>query len=72
MHLPLRDGRLPASLRSGGVLAGIVCVLAIPGGLLAASITGTGHAAVYVVMLASGSAAVLLPALRRPASRVPT
>ena len=63
MHLPLRDRRLPASLRSGGVLAGIVCVLAIPGGLLAASITGTGHAAVYVVMLASGSAAVLLPAL---------
>ncbi len=63
MHLPLRDRRLPASLRSGGVLAGIVCVLAIPGGLLAASITGTGHAAVYVVLLASGSAAVLLPAL---------
>ncbi len=40
-----------------------MCVLAIPGGLLAASITGTGHAAVYVVLLASGSAAVLLPAL---------
>lgn len=63
MHLPLRDSRLAASLRSGGLLAGIVCVLAIPGGLLAASITGTGHAAVYVVLLASGSAAVLLPAL---------
>jgi len=63
MHLPLRDKRLPASLRSGGLLAGIVCVLAIPGGLLAASITGTGHAALYVVLLASGSAAVLLPAL---------
>ncbi len=63
MHLPLRDRRLPASLRSGGLLAGIVCVLAIPGGLLAESITGTGHAAIYVVLLASGSAAVLLPAL---------
>lgn len=63
MHLPLRDKRLAASLRGGGVLAGIVCVLAIPGGLLAASIAGTGHAAVYVVLLASGSAAVLLPAL---------
>jgi Kef-type K+ transport system membrane component KefB len=63
MHLPLRDKRLPASLRSGGLLAGIVCVLAIPGGLLAESIAGTGHAAVYVVLLASGSAAVLLPAL---------
>jgi Kef-type K+ transport system membrane component KefB len=63
MHLPLRDRRLPASLRGGGLLAGIVCVLAIPGGLLAASIAGTGHAAIYVVLLASGSAAVLLPAL---------
>ncbi|MGH2852809.1 MAG: cation:proton antiporter [Solirubrobacteraceae bacterium] len=63
MHLPLRDRRLPASLRSGGVLAGIVCMLALPGGLLAASLTGTGHAAIYVVLLASGSAAVLLPAL---------
>ncbi len=63
MHLPLRDPRLSASLRSGGVLAGIVCVLAIPGGLLAASLAGTGNAAVYVVLLASGSAAVLLPAL---------
>ncbi len=63
MHLPLRDSRLSASLRGGGLLAGIVAVLALPGGLLAASITGTGHAAVYVVLLASGSAAVLLPAL---------
>jgi Kef-type K+ transport system membrane component KefB len=63
MHLPLRDRRLPASLRGGGLLAGVVCVLAIPGGLLAAGIAGTGHAAIYVVLLASGSAAVLLPAL---------
>ena len=63
MHLPLRDKRLSASLRSGGLLAGIVCVLAVPAGLLAASIAGTGHAAVYIVLLASGSAAVLLPAL---------
>jgi Kef-type K+ transport system membrane component KefB len=63
MHLPLREKRLAASLRSGGVLAGIVCLLAIPAGLLAAGVAGTGHAAVYVVLLASGSAAVLLPAL---------
>jgi Kef-type K+ transport system membrane component KefB len=63
MHLPLRDKRLAASLRSGGLLAGIVCILAVPAGLLAADIAGTGHAAVYIVLLASGSAAVLLPAL---------
>jgi Kef-type K+ transport system membrane component KefB len=64
MHLPLRDRRLASAVRDGGLLAGIVCVLAIPGGLLAAGIAGTGHAAVYAVLLASGSAAVLLPALQ--------
>jgi Kef-type K+ transport system membrane component KefB len=62
MHLPLRDRRLAASLRDGALLAAIVGVLAVPGGMLAASIAGTGHAAVYAVVLASGSAAVLLPA----------
>jgi Kef-type K+ transport system membrane component KefB len=67
MHLPLRDRRLAGALRDGALLAGIVCLLAIPGGLLAASIAGTGHAAVYAVLLASGSAAVLLPALQEAA-----
>jgi Kef-type K+ transport system membrane component KefB len=63
MHLPLRDRRLVASARDGALLAAIVCLLALPAGLLAASIAGTGHAAVYAVVLASGSAAVLLPAI---------
>jgi Kef-type K+ transport system membrane component KefB len=63
MHLPLRDRRLLASLRVGGVLAAIVAVLAVPAGLAAADLAGTAHAAVYAVVLASGSAAVLLPAL---------
>jgi|SRR5271154_44811 len=64
MHLPLRDRRLAAALRGGAVLVAIVCVLAVPAGLLASSIAGSGHAAVYAVVLASGSAAVLLPALQ--------
>jgi Kef-type K+ transport system membrane component KefB len=63
MHLPLRDPRLARSLRSGALLAAIVALLALPAGLLAAEIAGTAHAAVYAVVLASGSAAVLLPAL---------
>ena len=63
MHLPLRDRRLAASMRDGAVLAGLVCVLAVPGGFLAAAIAGTGHGAIYAVVLASGSAAVLLPAI---------
>ncbi len=62
MHLPLRDRRLAASARHGALLALVVCLLALPAGLLAASIAGTGHAAIYAVVLASGSAAVLLPA----------
>src|SRR5580692_49165 len=63
MHLPLRDRRLAAAARQGGLLAAIVCVLAVPAGLLASVIAGSGHAAVYAVVLASGSAAVLLPAI---------
>jgi Kef-type K+ transport system membrane component KefB len=63
MHLPLRERRLISSLRAGALLAAAVAVLAVPGGLLAAAIAGTGHAAVYAVLLASGSAAVLLPAI---------
>jgi len=63
MHLPLRDARLSASLRSGAVLAVIVGLLAVPAGLLAAAVVGTSHAAIYAVVLASGSAAVLLPAI---------
>jgi Kef-type K+ transport system membrane component KefB len=63
MHLPLRDRRLWASLRSGTVLAAIVGVLAVPAGFAAAAVAGTSHAAIYAVVLASGSAAVLLPAL---------
>jgi Kef-type K+ transport system membrane component KefB len=64
MHLPLRDKRLAAALRGGGLLAALVGVLAVPAGLLAGEISGAGHAAVYAVVLASGSAAVLLPAIQ--------
>ncbi len=63
MHLPLSDRRLAAAARKGGLLAGLVCVLAVPAALLAADIAGSGHAAIYAVVLASGSAAVLLPAV---------
>jgi Kef-type K+ transport system membrane component KefB len=64
MHLPLRDQRLSASLRGGALLAVIVGLLAVPAGFAAAAIAGTNHAAIYAVVLASGSAAVLLPALQ--------
>ena len=62
MHLPLRERRLFSSLRRGAMLAAIVAVLAVPAGIAAAALAGTAHAAIYAVVLASGSAAVLLPA----------
>jgi Kef-type K+ transport system membrane component KefB len=62
MHLPLRERRLLDSLRRGALPAAIVGVLAVPAGIAAAALAGTAHAAIYAVVLASGSAAVLLPA----------
>jgi Kef-type K+ transport system membrane component KefB len=60
-HIPLRDRRLPTALRSGALAAGAVLLLAPLGGLAAASIAGTGDAAIYAVILGSGSAAAVLP-----------
>jgi Kef-type K+ transport system membrane component KefB len=60
----LREQRMAASLRKGAVVAALVCVLAVPAGVLAAALAGTSHAAIYAVLLASGSAAVLLPAVQ--------
>jgi len=71
MHLPLRDRRLTASLRTGAVLAAIVGMLAAPAGLAAAAVAGTSHAAIYAVVLASGSAAVLLPAFQEARASSP-
>jgi Kef-type K+ transport system membrane component KefB len=64
MHLPLRDPRLGSAAREGALLAGLVALLAVPAGLLAALTAGGGHAAIYAVVLASGSAAILLPAIQ--------
>ncbi|MFI4990260.1 MAG: cation:proton antiporter [Solirubrobacterales bacterium] len=64
MHLPLRERRLTASLRRGAMLAATVGVLAVPAGIAAAALAGTAHAAIYAVVLASGSAAILLPAFQ--------
>jgi Kef-type K+ transport system membrane component KefB len=62
-HIPLQDRRLRASLRNGAVAAGAVLLLAPVGGLVAASAAGTGDAAVYAVLLASGSVAAVLTML---------
>jgi Kef-type K+ transport system membrane component KefB len=64
MHVPLRDRRLRRALRPGARAAGVAAIAAPLGGLVVAELTGTGHIAVYGVLLASGSAAIVLPSLQ--------
>jgi len=64
MNVPLRDERVRASLGRGSVAAGVVAVLAVGAGLLVSRIGATGHPAIYAVLIASGSAAVVLPVIQ--------
>jgi Kef-type K+ transport system membrane component KefB len=64
MHVPLRDRRLRGALGRGATAAAVAAIAAPLGGLVVAELTGSGHAAVYAVLLASGSAAIVLPTLR--------
>jgi Kef-type K+ transport system membrane component KefB len=63
MHVPLRQPGLLSGIRRGGLAAVIAGTLAPLAGLAVARASGTHHAAVYALLLASGSAAILLPAL---------
>ena len=63
MHVPLRQPGLLSGLRRGGLAAVIAALLAPLAGIAAAQASGTHHAAIYALLLASGSAAVLLPVL---------
>jgi Kef-type K+ transport system membrane component KefB len=64
MHVPLADRRLRHALGPGALAAGVAALAAPLAGLVVAELTGTGHTAVYAVLLASGSAAIVLPALQ--------
>jgi len=63
LHVPLRQPGLTSGLRRGAVAAAIAAALAIPAGLAAAAVTSGGHPGIYALLLASGSAAILLPVL---------
>jgi Kef-type K+ transport system membrane component KefB len=63
MHVPLRQPGLMSGVRRGGIAAAIVALLAPLAGIAVARASGTHHAAIYALLLASGSAAILLPAL---------
>lgn len=60
-HVPLRDVRLRSALRVGVLRAVAVGVLAVGVGAAVSAAFGTGHPALYAVLLASSSAALILP-----------
>jgi Kef-type K+ transport system membrane component KefB len=63
-HVPVRDRRLLVSLRKGIVGAVLVGLIATVLAVVLARAVGTGHAAVYAVVMASSSAALVLPAVQ--------
>jgi Kef-type K+ transport system membrane component KefB len=60
-HVPVHDPHLRAALRIGTIRAVAIGVVAALFGVVVAKIFGTGHAALYAVLMASSSAALILP-----------
>ncbi|GAB3916985.1 hypothetical protein GCM10011575_32890 [Microlunatus endophyticus] len=60
-HVPVRDRRLLSGARSALLRLTVVIAAAIVLGLLVSYAFGTGHGALYAVLFASSSAAVILP-----------
>lgn len=63
-HLPVRDPGLRRSLPGGTVRAAAVGLASAPVALGLSRVFGTGHAALYSVLLASSSAALILPMIQ--------
>ena len=60
-HVPIKDQRLRSQLGRGTLLAVGTGVLAVPAGLAIAAFAGNDHGLLYAVLLASSSAAVVMP-----------
>jgi Kef-type K+ transport system membrane component KefB len=60
-HVPVRDTRLRGALAKGGLVTVGVGVLAVPVAFALSHLAHTGHTAVYAVVLASSSAALVMP-----------
>ena len=60
-HVPVRDVRLRAGLRIGAARAVAIGALAIVPAVIASRVFGTDHAPMYAVLMASSSAALILP-----------
>lgn len=61
MSVPVRDPSVRRSVGGGAARAALVAVLAVPASLLLVQLPGVAHPAVYAVIIASSSAAVVLP-----------
>lgn len=60
-HVPMRDAAIRPALRRGVLRAGLVGLAAVPVGIGLAAAFGTGKAGLYAVLVASSSAALVLP-----------
>lgn len=63
-HVPVRDRELRRGMKVGALRAALVGALSVPLGLLLANAFGTGNGLMYAVVIASSSAAMILPALQ--------
>jgi Kef-type K+ transport system membrane component KefB len=70
-HVPLGDHALRGALFRGALLACLVGVLAVPVGLGVAALVGTGHGLLYAVLLASSSAALVVPVIKESGLKTP-
>ena len=62
-HVPVRDTSLRSSIPRALVRAVLVGAVAAVFGVALAELFGTGHAALYAVLMASSSAALALPVM---------
>lgn len=60
-HVPVADQRLRRALPVGALRATMVGVASVPVAFVLADVFGTDHVALYAVLLASSSAALILP-----------
>ncbi|HYM46800.1 MAG TPA: cation:proton antiporter [Solirubrobacteraceae bacterium] len=63
LNVPLREPQLRSALGTGATAAALVTALAAGAGAAISEIDAVGHPAVYAVLIASGSAAIVLPVL---------
>lgn len=61
--VPMGDAALRSGVRRGGLRVGLVAAAALIVGPVVASVFDTGHGLLYAVILASSSAALILPVL---------